>query len=214
MIKVGIVDDHEVLRKGLELLLNNKEDIKIVFTASNGKEGVKKCSIYKPDVVLMDIRMPIMDGVEAVKQIKAEMENVKIIILTTFNEDDYLFNSLKNGASGYLLKEASPDEIAEGIRIVYNGGALLKPDITVKIIDKLNKISTNNSEKIDSRVNDLTDREKDICKLIANGKNNKEISDELFLSEGTIKNHITNILNKIGLRDRTQLAIFTIKNKL
>lgn len=215
MIKVGIVDDYEIFRQGLELLLNTKENIEVVFTASNGQEGVKKSKIYKPDVVLMDIKMPVMNGVDAVKLIKSDIEDIKIIILTTFNEDKYLFDSLKYGASGYLLKDASPNEIAEGIYTVFNGGALIKPDTAVKLIKKLNEISNEDQEEInDNKINQLTKREKDICILIADGKNNREISEEIFLSEGTVKNHITNILNKLNLRDRTQLAIFTIRNKL
>lgn len=215
MIKVGIVDDHEVLRQGMELLLSNKEGLKVVFTAANGEEGVKKCRIYKPDVVLMDIKMPKMNGVEAVKIIKSELQNIKIIILTTFNEDEYLFDSLRYGASGYLLKDATPDEIAEGINTVYNGGALIKPDTAVKLINKLNQVSNKSLKKdTDKKINQLTKREKDICKSVAQGKNNKEISEQLYLSEGTVKNHITVILNKLELRDRTQLAIYTLNNQI
>jgi len=168
-----------------------------------------------PDVVLMDIQMPELNGVEVTKMIHRDFPKVKVIVLTTFNDDEYIYDALKNGASGYLLKDTSPSEIARAVRTVYNGGALIQSEVAVKVIDKFSELAKEKREKsIDPRAELLTDREKDICRLIAEGKNNKEIADELFLSQGTVKNHITRVLIKLDLRDRTQLAVFTIKNDL
>ena len=159
--------------------------------------------------------MPEMNGVEATALIKKDFPNIKIIVLTTFNDDQYIYDSLKNGASGYLLKDTSPAEIAKAIRTVYNGGALIQSEVAVKVIDKFSQLVKEVVDKpIDSKVNLLTEREIDICKLIAEGKNNQEIAEELFLSKGTVKNHITRVLIKLDLRDRTQLAVFTIRNDL
>ncbi|HBC31416.1 MAG TPA: DNA-binding response regulator, partial [Clostridiales bacterium] len=192
-----------------------EEDIEIVGTANNGKKAYELCRIRKPDVVLMDIQMPEVNGVEATEMIKKEFPNIKIIVLTTFNDDEYIYDALKNGASGYLLKDTSPVEILKAVRTVYNGGALIQSEVAVKVIDKFSQLAKKTEDKhIDSKAELLTDREIEICRLIAEGKNNKEISGELFLSQGTVKNHITKILIKLDLRDRTQLAIFSIKNEL
>jgi len=159
--------------------------------------------------------MPEVNGVEATAMIKKDFPNIKIIVLTTFNDDEYIYEALKNGASGYLLKDTSPGEILKAVRTVYRGGALIQSEIAVKVIDKFSQLAQKTEYKyIDPRVELLTDREIEICRLIAEGKSNKEISEELFLSQGTVKNHITKILLKLDLRDRTQLAIFTINNDL
>lgn len=215
MIKVLLVDDQDILLEGLKLILGKEEDIEICGIANNGCKAYEACKWNKPDVILMDIKMPELNGVEATTIIKRDFSDVKIIVLTTFNDDEYIYDALKNGASGYMLKDASPSEIAEAVRTVYNGGALIQSEVAVKVIDKFSKLAKGNKEKkLDSRVELLTDREIDICKLIAEGKNNKEIADELYLSQGTVKNHITRVLIKLDLRDRTQLAVFTIKNDL
>ncbi len=149
------------------------------------------------------------------KIIKAYNEEIKVIMLTTFQDDEYIFNSLKYGASGYLLKDAMPKEISEAIRTVYNGGTLINPEVATIILDQFKKIASKEEDQDSlAYIKQLTEREKDICKLLAEGNNNREISKALFLSEGTVKNHITNILSKLQLRDRTQLAIFAVKNKL
>ncbi|MGD9568098.1 MAG: response regulator [Sedimentibacter sp.] len=215
MIKVLIVDDQDILVEGLKLILGMEQDIEIVGTANNGKKAYEACKWKKPDVVLMDIQMPELNGVEATAMIKKDFPNIKIIVLTTFNDDQYIYDALKNGASGYLLKDTSPSEIAKAIRTVYNGGALIQSEVAVKVIDKFSQLANKTVDKnIDSRVDLLTEREIEILKLIAEGKNNKEISDELFLSQGTVKNHITRVLIKLDLRDRTQLAVFALKNDL
>jgi len=215
MIKLLLADDQDILTEGLKLILGAEEDIEIVGTANNGKKAYELCRIRKPDVVLMDIQMPEVNGVEATEMIKKEFPNIKIIVLTTFNDDEYIYDALKNGASGYLLKDTSPVEILKAVRTVCNGGALIQSEVAVKVIDKFSQLAKKTEDKhIDSKAELLTDREIEICRLIAEGKNNKEISGELFLSQGTVKNHITKILIKLDLRDRTQLAIFSIKNEL
>lgn len=215
MIKVLLADDQDILVEGLKLILGAEEDIEIVGTANNGRKAYEICKWKKPDVVLMDIQMPELNGVEATAMIKNNFPNTKIIVLTTFNDDQYIYDALKNGASGYLLKDTSPSEIAKAVRIVYNGGALIQSEVAVKVIDKFSQLANETVDKnIDSRVELLTEREIEICRLIAEGKNNKEIADQLFLSQGTVKNHITRVLIKLDLRDRTQLAVFTIKNEL
>ncbi|MTI67268.1 MAG: response regulator transcription factor [Firmicutes bacterium] len=213
MIKILIADDQDILKQGLSMILENMEDIKVCGLASNGNEAYKLCKKKKPDVVLMDIKMPDLNGVEATKIIKEDFENIKIIVLTTFNDDEYIYEALKNGASGYLLKDASPEKIADAIRTVYNGGALIQSDVAVKVIDRFSKLACESKEK-DKRIKTLTKRELDICRLLAQGKNNKEIAQALFISKGTVKNHLTKILTKLELRDRTQLAIFSVKNDI
>ncbi|NLK35749.1 MAG: response regulator transcription factor [Gracilibacteraceae bacterium] len=215
MIKVLLVDDQDILVEGLKLILSKEEDIHICGTSDNGRKAYEACKLSRPDVVLMDIKMPEVSGVEATGMIKRDFPDIKVIVLTTFNDDEYIYDALKNGASGYLLKDASPAEIADALRTVYNGGALIQSEIAVKVLDKFSELAKGNRQKDkDSRAELLTEREKDICRLIAEGKNNREIADLLYLSEGTVKNHITRVLVKLDLRDRTQLAVFTIKNDL
>lgn len=215
MIRVLLVDDQDILVEGLKLILGKEEDIEICGTANNGRKAYEACKWNRPDVVLMDIKMPEVNGVEATGMIKRDFSSVKVIVLTTFNDDEYIYEAIKNGASGYLLKDAAPAEIAGAVRTVYNGGALIQSEVAVKVLDKFSELAKGNLERrSDSRAELLTEREKDICRLIAEGKNNKEIAEELYLSEGTVKNHITRVLIKMDLRDRTQLAVFTIKNDL
>ncbi len=215
MIKVLLVDDQDILIQGLKLILGAQEDIEISGTANNGKKAYEACKWNKPDVVLMDIQMPEVNGVEATAMIKKDFPNIKIIVLTTFNDDQYIYDALKNGASGYLLKDTSPSEIAKAVRTVFNGGALIQSEVAVKVIEKFSQLAKDTVDKpIDPKVELLTEREIEICRLIAEGKNNQEIAEELFLSQGTVKNHITRVLIKLDLRDRTQLAVFTIKNVL
>jgi DNA-binding NarL/FixJ family response regulator len=215
MIKLLLADDQDILTEGLKLLLGAEEDIEIVGTANNGKKAYDLCRIRKPDLVLMDIQMPEVNGVEATAMIKKDFPQIKIIVLTTFNDDEYIFDALKNGASGYMLKDASPMEILEAVRTVFNGGALIQSEVAVKVIDQFSQLAKDTGDKhIDPKAELLTDREIEICRLIAEGKNNKEIADELYLSQGTVKNYITKMLLKLELRDRTQLAIFTMKNNL
>ncbi|HKL79023.1 MAG TPA: response regulator transcription factor [Mobilitalea sp.] len=212
MIKVLIVDDQMLMVQGLSMILSQEEALDIVGTASNGSEAVEFCRLHPVDVVLLDIRMPVMDGVEATLKIKEISSQIKILVLTTFNDDAYIFGSLKNGASGYLLKDALPDEILQGILTVYSGGTLINPDVATKVVERLTHTAP--EEPLDVRLSNLTGREMDICHLLSTGKNNKEIGEVLFISEGTVKNNITRILDKLDIRDRTQLALFAVKNRI
>lgn len=215
MIKILLADDQDILTEGLKLILGAEEDIEITGTANNGRKAYDLCRLRKPDVVLMDIQMPEVNGVEATAMIKKDFPQIKIIVLTTFNDDKYIYDALKNGASGYLLKDTSPTEILRAVRTVYNGGALIQSEVAVKVIDQFSQLAKETVDKhIDPKAELLTDREIEICRLIAEGKNNQEIAEELFLSPGTVKNHISRVLIKLDLRDRTQLAVFTIRNEL
>ncbi len=215
MIKVLLVDDQDILVEGLKLILGKEDDLVICGSAGNGRSAYEACQWNSPDVVLMDIKMPAVSGVEATAMIKRDFPHIKVLVLTTFNDDEYIYEALKHGASGYLLKDASPAEIADAIRTVYKGGALIQSEVAVKVLGQFSELAKGKKEKErDLRAEQLTEREIDICRLIAEGKNNQEIAGELYLSEGTVKNHITRILIKLNLRDRTQLAVFTIKNDL
>lgn len=214
MIRVMIVDDQALIREGLKMMLSICSDIEVAGEASNGKESIERLRDTTVDVVLMDIRMPVMDGVEAVRRIKEMYRKVKVIILTTFDEDEYIFEGLKNGADGYILKDVKSDEIINGIKTVYNGNILLQPEITTKVVRALNSINIDREK--DARrtvIEELTPREMEVAMLVARGKSNREICDELFLTEGTVKNHLSKILGKLELRDRTQLAIY-IKERM
>jgi DNA-binding NarL/FixJ family response regulator len=217
MIRVMIVDDQVLIREGLKMILSICSDIEVICEASNGREAVEKLKEFIPDIILMDIRMPVMDGVEAAKLIKERYKSIKIIILTTFNEDEYIFEALKNGADGYILKDVKSDEIIKGIKTVCNGNILLQPEVATKVVKALNTVQKVSGEKKpigdEKIIEELTPRELEIAKLVAKGKSNREICDELFLTEGTVKNHLSKILSKLELRDRTQLAIF-IREKM
>ena len=209
MIKVLVVDDQNLIREGLRMMLGLYDNIFLVGEATNGKEALQVLEQSQVDLVLMDIRMPIMDGVEATKRIKEKYPNTKVLILTTFKEDEYIFEGLKNGADGYILKDISSEELVKAIETVYKGNVLLQPEIAKKILGAIKKISPK-KEKEDIRKN-LTKREYEIALLVGEGKTNKEISEILYISEGTVKNHLTNILDKLDLKDRTQLALYISK---
>ncbi|EDS78592.1 response regulator transcription factor [Clostridium massiliodielmoense] len=205
-MKVVIADDDGLIRDSLKLILELEDDIEVVATAKNGKEVIDCCIRYSPDVVLMDIRMPILDGVLATKEIKDHQKDIKIIILTTFKDDEYIAEAIKNGAEGYILKNQNSDSIIECLRTVYNGNGVFQRDILNSLMCMIK-----NKKKSSNKIN-LTEREFEILALIGEGLSNKEISKKVYLSEGTIRNYITNLLQKLQLRDRTQLAIYYLKN--
>ena len=205
MIKVLVVDDQSLIREGLRMMLSLYDNILLVGEATNGKEALQALEENEVDLVLMDIRMPLMDGVEATKRIKEKYPNIKVLILTTFKEDEYIFEGLINGADGYILKDISSEDLAKAIETVYKGNVLLQPEIAKKVMGAIKGISAKD-EKEDLR-NELTKREYEIALLVSEGKTNKEISQILFITEGTVKNHISNILDKLDLKDRTQLAL-------
>ncbi|MDI6860476.1 MAG: response regulator transcription factor [Caldisericia bacterium] len=205
-IKILIVDDQKLIREGLKVLLELEKDFLIVGEASNGLEAYEAYIKLKPDVVLMDIQMPVMNGVEAIKKIKEFDENSKIIILTTFDDDQYVYDGLKSGALGYILKDTSIEKLSETIKIVYSGGALIEPFITKKILSELSKFEKTKKSK-DELIEELNLRELEILRLISKGYTNQEIANKLNLSVGTVKNYVTTILQKIGAKDRTEAAI-------
>lgn len=204
MIRVLIVDDQALIREGLSLMLDLYGEIEIAGEASNGKEAIEFVEREEVDVILMDIRMPVMDGVEATKVIKEKHPNIKIIILTTFNEDEYIFKGLKNGADSYILKDVSSKELVNIIKSVNSGGIMLHGDVAKTIASAVVDRKGDRKEDILKR---LTPRELEIAKLIGEGKSNREISQMLYITEGTVKNYVTKILDKLEIRDRTQLAL-------
>lgn len=213
-VKVMIVDDEKLIRTGMNMILDTYEDIEVISTASNGEEALMECRKNKPDVVLMDVRMPKCDGVLGTKLIKKEFEDVKILILTTFNDVEYIHEALKHGASGYLLKDSDYDMIYDGIKGCYKGNVVINPQVASKIINENIDYSKKNKLEETKSNNKLTDKEINIIREVATGLSNKEIGQKLFLSEGTIKNNISNILSKLSIRDRTQLTIFAFKNNI
>jgi DNA-binding NarL/FixJ family response regulator len=206
-MKILIVDDDALIRDSLSILFKLEEDFTVVGTASNGREAFEKCGQEKPEIVLMDIRMPIMDGVLGTKLIKENFKDIKVVILTTFKDDEYIMEAVKNGAEGYILKNQASDSIIESLRTVAKGNKVFERNVA----DALKTMLKEEKKKPDININ-LTEREMDVLSLVAEGLSNKEISEKLFLSDGTVRNYVTNLLEKLNLRDRTQLAIFYLKN--
>ncbi len=208
MIKVLIVDDQHLIRQGLRTLLELETDLEITGEAENGQEALNLVSELKPDVVLMDMRMPVMDGVAATREIQKRFPKVKVLVLTTFDDNEYVTAALQHGAMGYLLKDTPSEELAVAIRAVYKGYTQLGPGIVKKLLTQFPPNSVIQETTAPANLTELTPREKEVLRLIASGANNREIAQQLYISEGTVKNHVTNILNTLNLRDRTQAAIF------
>lgn len=212
MVKVLIADDQELIRESLKIILDSKPDIEVTDAVSDGLEVIRSIREKRPDIILLDIRMPRLDGVSCTKIIKEGYPDIKIIILTTFDDDEYVFNALKYGASGYLLKGISMDSLVEAINTVYQGQAMINSDIASKVLKFFSKLAVNN-ETIHVPVENIkmiTKNEWTIIKEVSKGKSNKEIAKDLSFSEGTVRNYLSNILDKLELRDRTQLAIWAI----
>ena len=214
MIKVLIADDQELIRQSLRIVLDSRSEFTVTDAVSNGVEVIQSIRRDKPDVILMDIRMPVMDGVQCTKIVKEGYPDIRIIILTTFDDDEYVYNALRFGASGYLLKGVSMDGLAEAIMTVYQGQAMINPDIATKVLRFFSQMASDQSpiHIEDRQVEELTRNEWKIIDEVAKGHSNKEISEILSLSEGTVRNYISTILDKLGLRDRTQLAIWAIQS--
>lgn len=208
MIKVLLVDDQSLIRQGLRALLELEQDLEIVGEAENGENALDLVAELQPDVVLLDIRMPIMDGVAATKEIQKRFPGIKVLVLTTFDDDEYVTAALQNGAMGYLLKDTPSEELAVAIRAVHKGYTQLGPGIVRKLLTQFPGTTPTQSPPAPPSLAELTPREKEVLRLIATGASNREIAQELYISEGTVKNHVTNILNRLNLRDRTQAAIF------
>ena len=213
MIKILIADDQELIRQSLLIILNSVEDFYVTDTAADGEEVIRSVKREKPDVILMDIRMPKMDGVICTQILKDKYPDIKIIILTTFDDDQYVFDALKFGASGYLLKGISMKELSDAIRKVYQGTAMINEDIASKVVRLFSRMAqTNLTINVDERQSaSLKNSERQIIVLVGSGLSNKEIAAKLNLSEGTVRNSLSTILSKLGLRDRTQLAIWAVQ---
>ncbi|MFG2481337.1 response regulator [Streptomyces virginiae] len=213
-IKVMIADDQMMVRQGFTVLLNAQPDIEVVGQAVDGADAVAKVAELAPDVVLMDIRMPGMGGIEATSVITAVPDAaVKVLVLTTFDLDEYVYEALRAGASGFLLKDASADQLAEAVRVVAAGEALLSPNITKRLITEFSRLGAPRAPSR-ARIEALTERETEVLSLIAQGLSNAEISGHLVLAEQTVKTHVSRILVKLGLRDRTQAAVFAYETGL
>ncbi len=215
MIKVLIADDQELIRQSLQIVLDAREDLQVTDAVANGQEVVRSVRQEKPDVILMDIRMPKMDGVQCTKIIKDLCPDIKIIILTTFDDDEYVYNALKYGASGYLLKGVSMDGLVEAIETVHSGRAMINPDIAAKVLRLFSQMAQSDYciPIDDQQVETLTKTEWKIVAQVEKGSSNREIAEALSLSDGTVRNYLSTILNKLDLRDRTQLAIWAVQRQ-
>ena len=210
-IRVLVADDQSMVRAGFRMLLSGEADIEVVAEASNGIEAVDKAARFRPTVVLMDIRMPELDGLAATRRILADDEAARVLILTTFDLDEYVYEALAAGASGFVLKDDPPEQLLAAIRTVAAGDALLSPTVTKRVIAQFARISRPAPPK---EFDDLTARERDVLRLIAGGHSNAEIGRELFISDTTVKTHVTHILQKLGLRDRVQLVVLAYQTGL
>jgi DNA-binding NarL/FixJ family response regulator len=218
MIRVLLVDDQNLVRQGIRLLLEIEPDIQVVGQAANGREAIQQVEALHPEVVLMDIRMPEMDGVAATREISARFPEVGVIILTTFEDDEIVFDGLKAGARGYLLKDISSEEMAEAVRQVAAGGALIQPSITRKVLAEFSRLASAKynlpADKLEkpspspaNLTEPLTEREMEVLQAIASGLSNREIAERLVITEGTVKNHVSNLITKLEVRDRTQAVL-------
>lgn len=210
MIRVLLVDDQTIFRQGLAAMLSIEPDLEIVGTATQGQEAIALAKTLQPQVILMDVRMPVCDGVQATREIHEHYPWIRILVLTTFDDDEYIFQSLQVGALGYLLKRTPASEIAASIRLVAQGYSQLGPTIALKVFSQLKPVPPSSGDT-DNTISDLSKREIEVLKLVGAGKNNPEIAQELYLSEGTVKNYVTQILSKTNLRDRIQAALWAQK---
>ena len=208
MIRVLLVDDHEMVRLGVSSYLSIQSDVEVLGEAENGEEGYEKAMDLRPDVILMDLVMEVMDGIESTKKILKDWPEAKILIVTSFIDDEKVYPAIEAGASGYLLKTSTAHEIANAIRKTYNGERVLEPEVTTKMMEQL---SNRNRHVLHE---ELTNREQEILLLIAQGMSNQEIADELFITLKTVKTHVSNILAKLEVEDRTQAAIYAFKHGL
>lgn len=211
MIRLLLVDDQRLMRDGLRTLLELEADLQVVAEAENGQQALEAFTHHKPDVILMDIRMPVMDGVEATRRILQADSQARIIILTTFDDDEYVFDALRVGALGYLLKDVSSAELIEAIHTVHAGGALIEPSVARKVLAEFSRLPATPHRPIEIP---LTEREQQILSLLAEGLSNKQIAGRLYLAEGTVKNYVSSILDKLDVNDRTQAALWAQKHHL
>ena len=213
-LRVLIADDHALFRRGLEMVLDNEPDIEVVGEAHDGDQAVDRAAELMPDVVLMDVRMPRRSGIEATQKIKEQLPHVKILVLTNSDEEADLYDSIKAGASGYLLKEISSEEVADSIRSVMQGHSRISPAMASKLLTEFQAMTKREDDRQPLAPPRLTDRELEVLSLVAQGKGNRDIAGDLFISENTVKNHIRNILEKLQLHSRMEAVIYAVREKL
>jgi DNA-binding NarL/FixJ family response regulator len=206
-IKILLVDDQPLFREGLRTLLCVQPDFEVVGEAGNGEEALQLARSLRPSVVLMDLQMPVLNGVTATRRLHQELPDCRVIVLTTFDDDEMVFDGLRAGALGYLLKDASAEKLGEAIRLAARGESFLQPSVAAKVVAEFARLTSKRVTTSNTLVEQLSEREVDILRLIAGGASNREIAGTLFLAEGTVKNHVTNILGKLGVRDRIQATI-------
>ncbi len=216
-IKVILADDHNLFRKMLFHLLSDEDDIEVIGEASTGKEALEQCKEKNPDILILDINMPVMDGLEAIRLLHAQNNNIKVIILTAIEDDDYIFKFIREGATAYLLKDTTPQEMLKTIRAAYYGESLIQAKVMKKILNEFCKLSEQKEKNIHPTTNSkalesLTEREKEVLSLIAKGMNNKEIASSLVISEATVKTHVANLMSKLEKRDRVELVLYALKS--
>jgi DNA-binding NarL/FixJ family response regulator len=213
-LRVGVVDDQALVRTGFTMILESEPGLEVAFEAKDGREAVDACLRKRPDVVLMDIRMPELDGIEATRRICAEPDNeARVLILTTFDLDDYVYEAIRAGASGFLLKDTPPDDLIAAIRVLAAGDALLAPSVTRRLIEEFVANGGGGYERSDG-IDELTEREHEVLRLIARGRSNQEIARQLYLGETTVKTHVSRVLMKLGVRDRVQAVITAYESGL
>ena len=206
-IRVLIVDDQALFREGLHTLLSVQTDLQVVGEARNGEEALRLAAAHEPDIILMDLHMPILDGVAATRRLQSSQPAIKVIVLTTFDDDEDVFEGLRAGAVGYLLKDVPSEKLVEAIRGVARGESFLEPSIVNKIVAEFARLSPNRPSSSQPLIEPLSERELEILRLLGQGASNKEIADHLVITVGTVKNHLTNIMAKLSVRDRTQAAL-------
>jgi RNA polymerase sigma factor (sigma-70 family) len=208
MISLLLVDDQNLIREGLKAMLELEPDLKVIGTADNGQSALEQVETLQPDVVLMDVRMPVMDGREATRSICDRFPNTKVLVLSTFDDDQYISDAMRAGAKGYLLKDMPSEELAQAIRLLHCGYTQFAPGLFEKLMSHVADAATEDSKQISETLNQLTPREQDVLELIADGSTNRDIAHQLHISEGTVKSHVTHLLTRLNLRNRAQLAIY------
>jgi DNA-binding NarL/FixJ family response regulator len=211
-VRVVLVDDDDLMRAGLRSVLSSDETIDVVGEAGDGREAVDRIRALRPDLVLMDIRMPDLDGISATREVLATSPDVKVVVLTTFEQDDYIFDALSAGASGFLLKRTQPEELIAAIHTVAEGDSLLSPSVTRRVVDRM--ASQPSPVRTSARLDELTPREREVLELVARGLSNREIAERFVIEESTVKTHVKRILMKLRLRDRVQAVVFAYENGL
>jgi DNA-binding NarL/FixJ family response regulator len=213
-IRVAVVDDQAVVRMGLATLIGTEPDLELVGEAADGRAGLQLVRAVRPDVVLCDIRMPVLDGLGLLREVSADpqLADVRIVVLTTFELDEYVFEALRSGASGFLLKDADPERLLDAIRVVADGGSLLAPSVTRRVIEHFGASAP--AAEPHPRLGDLTDREREVVAWVGTGRSNGEIAEQLFLSPETVRTHVSRAMVKLGARDRAQLVVFALRSGL